>query len=460
MKGRGNTGRMGNAVIKIKHVDFRNGRPRFNPGVTLRAMGYKGEDLKHPSGKWLSIEETIAWSERIQREIDARRNQKARTGRMPPRPREKLITVEKLFDLFWQHPSMLGKAVEEGKHVFKPKSPATVRSYKQKARVIEAVAPELWAASVDALDKVILFNLYELIATKRGLATSTGCIKALSAALSFGMRRGYTKHAANPATELGMETPPPRLRVGEREEMAHLIAAADSLGRPEMGDAIMLGLWTGQRQTDRLDLALEGKLNNRMFFRQRKTGAMVAIPTAPPLAARLAQAKTRRKALYDAPRDPKKPEPVRRLEMIIDEKANAPFKPDYYRHVFAAIRDVAVHGLVELAGGQRVVLLADDEARMIKHYLPGIRGLAKGEAAKLADMPRLIAPMAALEGFRDQDLRDTAVTWLALAGATLPEIASVTGHSLQSIHDVLKHYLARHPEMAEHAIAKLVEWHG
>ena len=133
-----------------------------------------------------------------------------------------------------------------------------------------------------------------------------------------------------------------------------------------------------------------------------------------------------------------------------------PFAPE----LVAAIRDVAVHGLVELADGKRVVLLDDEEARWIKHYLPGLRGLAKGEAKKLGTLPRLIAPMASLEGFRDQDLRDTAVTWLALAGATLPEIASVTGHSLQSIHDVLKHYLARHPEMAEHAIAKLVEWHG
>ncbi len=49
--------------------------------------------------------------------------------------------------------------------------------------------------------------------------------------------------------------------------------------------------------------------------------------------------------------------------MIIDEKANAPFKPDYHQHVFAAIRDVAVHGLVELENGERVALLPDEDAR-------------------------------------------------------------------------------------------------
>ncbi len=38
---------------------------------------------------------------------------------------------------------------------------------------------------------------------------------------------------------------------------------------------------------------------------------------------------------------------------------------------------------------------------------------------------------------------------LTLASTTLPKIASVTGHSVQSVHDALKHDLARHPEMAE-----------
>jgi hypothetical protein len=66
--------------------------------------------------------------------------------------------------------------------------------------------------------------------------------------------------------------------------------------------------------------------------------------------------------------------------------------------------------------------------------------------------------LPALAGKRDQDLRDTAVTWLARAGATLPEIAAITGHSLRSIHNVLKHYLAITPELADSGIAKLVAW--
>lgn len=455
--------KLGKVLVKLPHVTWRDGRPRFSPGTPIRAMGYKGEDLRHADGRWYTFEEANIWAKKRAAEIEQRRHVKATTGRMPRAAREKLLTVEGLLKLWFEHPTMQGKPVTEGKHVFKPKSPATVRDYRQKARVIEEQEPALYGAAVLALNKVILFNMYERLAIARGLATAVGCVRMLSAAISWGMRRGHVAFAINPAEKLGMETPEPRLRVGEREEIAHLVAVADRLGRADIGDSVMLGVWTGQRQSERIDLIDEGLLNGRRIFRQRKTGAMVAIPQGAPLDARLAQAKERRRATLEAAaaeaQAAGRPAPVARLELVIDEKNNQPFKADHYRHLFAAVRDVAVHGLAAI-GDDRVVLVKDEDARPIKHYLPELRGLRKGETANAATLPRLIEPMPSLDGFRDQDLRDTAVTWLALAGATIPEIAAVTGHSLESITSVLKHYLARHPEMADHAIAKLVEWHG
>ena len=54
------------------------------------------------------------------------------------------------------------------------------------------------------------------------------------------------------------------------------------------------------------------------------------------------------------------------------------------------------------------------------------------------------------------DLRGTVVTRLALAGATPPEIATVTGHSLRDVHEILdRHYLNRDLRLAESAIGKL-----
>ena len=55
-------------------------------------------------------------------------------------------------------------------------------------------------------------------------------------------------------------------------------------------------------------------------------------------------------------------------------------------------------------------------------------------------------------------MRDTAVTWLALAGCTVPEICIISGHTEQSAYNILKHYLGRHPDMAATAIGKLVAW--
>jgi integrase len=56
---------------------------------------------------------------------------------------------------------------------------------------------------------------------------------------------------------------------------------------------------------------------------------------------------------------------------------------------------------------------------------------------------------------RFNDLRGTAVTRLALAGCTVPQIASVTGHSLQDVERILQaHYLGGSFALAEAAMLK------
>lgn len=52
------------------------------------------------------------------------------------------------------------------------------------------------------------------------------------------------------------------------------------------------------------------------------------------------------------------------------------------------------------------------------------------------------------------DLRGTAVTMLAEAGCDVPEIASITGHSLKSVHTILEKYLARTRSLAKSAMTK------
>lgn len=61
-----------------------------------------------------------------------------------------------------------------------------------------------------------------------------------------------------------------------------------------------------------------------------------------------------------------------------------------------------------------------------------------------------------LHGLTFHDLRGTAVTRLAQAGCTVPEIATITGHALKEVETILDaHYLSRDRCLAESAIAKL-----
>ncbi|MFC5507794.1 tyrosine-type recombinase/integrase [Bosea massiliensis] len=52
------------------------------------------------------------------------------------------------------------------------------------------------------------------------------------------------------------------------------------------------------------------------------------------------------------------------------------------------------------------------------------------------------------------DLRGTAITMLAESGCTVPEIASITGHSLKTVTTIMEKYLSRTAALAEAAMEK------
>ena len=87
------------------------------------------------------------------------------------------------------------------------------------------------------------------------------------------------------------------VRFGTFAEMMHLIETADELGVPEMGDSIMLGLFTAQRQNDRLNLEGGQVKDGEIYLRQSKTGKAFVIPAAAPLVARLEAGRRRRATL-------------------------------------------------------------------------------------------------------------------------------------------------------------------
>lgn len=73
---------------------------------------------------------------------------------------------------------------------------------------------------------------------------------------------------------------------------------------------------------------------------------------------------------------------------------------------------------------------------------------------------KAVASDAGIDGLHFHDLRGTAITMLAEAGCTLPEIAAITGHSLRTVSSILEKYLARTRHLADRAIARFENRHG
>ncbi len=158
--------------VRIPHVWWRDGRPRFAPGEPIRALGFKSQDLRHEDGRWYTAGEALDWSRRISEEIEAARAKarKRATARIPPsaavRAPVSLYTVHKLMEDWFRSPRFpqpvpRGEAEGEPSKGLRLLAPATVRFYRQMARVLEQHDAELYDSAVAAIDRPIVYGLYE-----------------------------------------------------------------------------------------------------------------------------------------------------------------------------------------------------------------------------------------------------------------------------------------------------------
>lgn len=179
-----------------------------------------------------------------------------------------------------------------------------------------------------------------------------------------------------------------RLYEADRAEIiwtADDIAAMREVASEPIWRALMLALWTGQREGDLLRLPWSAYDGKHIKLRQSKTGARVRIPVGEPLRA------------------------------MLDE--------------------VAKHKTT-------TTILANTRGRSWTE--DGFRA-SWGKAAD----------KAGINGPRFHDFRGTAVTRLAWAKCSVPEISAVTGHSLKDVETILHaHYLGGRFELAEVAIKR------
>jgi integrase len=281
---------------------------------------------------------------------------------------------------------------------FAAKSANTRRCYEASMRAIAAFDPGLLAARACWITRPEMRELHERLWRARGLSQAQACLSALRAAFSFATARERGAIAVNPCLGLGLQAPPPRLRCASLEEIAALLDAAEVF-EPSLGDAIVLALYSGQRQGDILALRWRDVVGGRIALRQGKTGTRVSILILPTVAQRLRRIASRNLARGVEPQ-------------TIVARDGRQWNANSFRHRYVALRAVAAR------------------------QCPGV-----------AD-------------FRFQDLRDTAVTWLARAGCTVPEIGSVTGHAFETINGTLKHYLVIDEALNNAAMTKLGAWAG
>ncbi len=164
-------------------------------------------------------------------------------------------------------------------------------------------------------------------------------------------------------------------------ELGRLLAAANK----QMTLAVMLALYTGQRQGDLIGLPWSGYDGKYIRLTQSKTKKAVVVPVA--------------KALRDLLNATK-----RVSTQIMTNTRDSPWTSDGFRTSFDKLKALA-----------------------------GIT-----------------------EDLHFHDFRGSAVLRLALNGATVPEIVSVTGHNLKEAEAILeKHYLGRDVRLAETAIRKM-----
>jgi integrase len=395
---------------KIKYVTWRNGRPRFSPSQSLREQGYEGEDLRNGDSTWMTAGQALEWSRSFEQQLAT---QKRAAGRKPkkkpaaglPVPSARVYPVSQMLSE-WLNPATNPDSADY--------AVATVREWRYKVNAIRKWCPDVYDAEALALDKEICRGIYDRIRLNSGLATAHGAMRMLGTAIEWAMSRGKLRGMeVNPAHKLKMKTPPPRLRVGSIEEIDGMVAAADAMGWPEIGDSIVFGVWSGQRQNDRLLFQKSGEKNGRLLFKQAKTGAIVSIKKAPELVKRLEAAEVRRAE-----------KGIETDYVVFNERGKAPFQGSYYSHTLLDVRRALAAGLPDALGNPTV------------------------------------EPMPSVMTLTDQDLRDTAVTWLARAGCTIPEICAITGHSFKTATEILKHYLALDETMADSAIDKLTAWHA
>lgn len=423
-------------------------RPKFLPGPAtrrkLKAQGLPTNfELRDPhTGEWFTRDQVADFC-RHRRWEPKREEDAAPAPLAQPRTRRVVDLVNDWINAIEAERKRVDAILEKNPDATERTiSKSSIDSYKKSVNAIfykpqtreeqKARKPREWESfalmNVSAIEEPEAKDFISYLMAVRGHHMGLGCRAALSAAWTWGKTNSFWRTKFNPMHDLDLARPEGRIVILFDNEIRALAAAARHLNRRSIAIGTYLGLFTGQRQGDRLTLKDEGLQDGFRRFRQSKMrGKVVEIPQTQRLAQEM--------ELWNAVRHQlvlkhgSRPE-----EVIINEETGQRYDSHTYRHWFGEVRRVAIEGVIDVDATAAASLRGQNEPVYI------------------------VEPTPTLAGKRDQDLRDTAVTWLARAGCTLIEICAITGHSHKSAETIMKHYLSLSRDFAAGAIEKLEVW--
>jgi integrase len=110
--------------------------------------------------------------------------------------------------------------------------------------------------------------------------------------------------------------------------------------------------------------------------------------------------------------------------------------------------------LVDMPAAAHLRMLLDTLPRVSTHVLVDCEG-RPWKARTFQKRWRETMDAAGVKDVQNRDLRRTAMVRLAEAGATIPQIAAISGHSIEETQRILEVYIPRTAKMADEAIRKL-----
>lgn len=440
---------MGRVEINIPLVTWRDGRPRFFASKVHRELGYKGEDLRHGArGAWFTLEEAIAWSKVRQIEL-AEKRAAIRSGETTVRKTAKAaakaradgrISISQVMEAYLSSPRMQGRAVVQGKKKRRPLAETTIGNYRKSVNCLRNFeGGAWWHEPADDLTGPVLDGLVDAIEQAHGLAQARAVRGVISVAFASGRRDRLVSH--NPAADSQETLPmlPRRVRPATVLEFVTLIAGADALGLHDVADMLCAGAWTAQRQNDRRSLTdAQISADGIMFAPHKKdaSGQRLLIPCSAMLAARLDAARARRKGRKVQTIAP---------QVFLWEAGNVAWTEGRYGKVFRMLRQAVAFGTPAL----------EEKTGKVDKEWKALFG-PRDVAAELAAAGVQLLPSVA--DLRDQDMRDTCLSWLARAGCNKWQVAGFSGHAFGGGEAVLGHYVDIDPSFAQEGMKKLEAW--